>query len=80
MRVSKKEIRDQDVVRGLLAGCHVGRLGTIGKDGYPMTFRSVNPHILIRPFHSRYRNHPSSGFLKWGRMTEASMASCNLAS
>jgi nitroimidazol reductase NimA-like FMN-containing flavoprotein (pyridoxamine 5'-phosphate oxidase superfamily) len=36
MRVSKKEIKDPDVITGLLTQCHVGRLGTIGKDGSPM--------------------------------------------
>ena len=36
MRVTKKEIKDRDVVTGLLSQCHVGRLGTVGKDGYPM--------------------------------------------
>jgi nitroimidazol reductase NimA-like FMN-containing flavoprotein (pyridoxamine 5'-phosphate oxidase superfamily) len=36
MRVSKKEIKDPDVITGLLSQCHVGRLGTIGRDGYPM--------------------------------------------
>jgi len=36
MRVSKKEIKDLDVITGLLRQCHVGRLGTIGKEGFPM--------------------------------------------
>jgi uncharacterized protein len=36
MRQSKKEIKDQEVVIGLLKTCHVGRLGTVGRDGYPM--------------------------------------------
>lgn len=36
MRKSKKEIKDRDVIIDLLNTCHVGRLGTIGKDGYPM--------------------------------------------
>jgi nitroimidazol reductase NimA-like FMN-containing flavoprotein (pyridoxamine 5'-phosphate oxidase superfamily) len=36
MRKSKKEIKDKAVIIGLLNTCHVGRLGTIGKDGYPM--------------------------------------------
>jgi uncharacterized protein len=35
MRVSKKEIRDQEVIIDLLTRCPVGRLGTIGRDGYP---------------------------------------------
>jgi nitroimidazol reductase NimA-like FMN-containing flavoprotein (pyridoxamine 5'-phosphate oxidase superfamily) len=36
MRQAKKEIQDREVMLRLLATCHVGRLGTIGKDGYPM--------------------------------------------
>ncbi len=36
MRKSKKEIRDKNIVIDLLNTCHVGRLGTIGKSGYPM--------------------------------------------
>lgn len=36
MRQSKKEIKDKAVIIDLLSTCHVGRLGTIGKDGYPM--------------------------------------------
>lgn len=35
MRQSRKEIRDRDIVVGLLNTCHVGRLGTTGCDGYP---------------------------------------------
>lgn len=36
MRQKKKEISDRQIIVGLLNACHVGRLGTIGKDGYPM--------------------------------------------
>jgi nitroimidazol reductase NimA-like FMN-containing flavoprotein (pyridoxamine 5'-phosphate oxidase superfamily) len=36
MRKANKEIRDEDVIIDLLNTCHVGRLGTIGGDGYPM--------------------------------------------
>ncbi|NJD57496.1 MAG: pyridoxamine 5'-phosphate oxidase family protein [Nitrospirae bacterium] len=36
MRKSNKEIKDPSVIFDLLNTCHVGRLGTIGKDGYPM--------------------------------------------
>ena len=36
MRKYHKEIRDAGVVTELLKTCHVGRLGTIGRDGYPM--------------------------------------------
>jgi hypothetical protein len=36
MRQFKKEIKDMDVIINLLQTTHVGRLGTVGKDGYPM--------------------------------------------
>ncbi|MBF0560286.1 MAG: pyridoxamine 5'-phosphate oxidase family protein [Nitrospirae bacterium] len=36
MRQSKKEIKDGEVIMDLLKTCHVGRLGTIGSDGYPV--------------------------------------------
>lgn len=36
MRRGTKEIKDRAVIIELLNTCHVGRLGTIGKDGYPM--------------------------------------------
>ena len=36
MRQAKKEIKDKGLIVDLLNTCHVGRLGTVGKDGYPM--------------------------------------------
>ena len=36
MRIAKKEIHDQNTIEELLAGASVGRLGTTGRDGYPM--------------------------------------------
>jgi nitroimidazol reductase NimA-like FMN-containing flavoprotein (pyridoxamine 5'-phosphate oxidase superfamily) len=36
MRQSKKEIKDKNLIVNLLTTCHVGRLGTITRDGYPM--------------------------------------------
>lgn len=36
MRRSEKEIKDKAVIIDVLHRCHIGRLGTIGKDGYPM--------------------------------------------
>lgn len=36
MRQNKKKIEDETVIVGLLNACHVGRLGTIARDGYPM--------------------------------------------
>jgi len=35
MRQAKKEIGDRAIVISLLKTCPVGRLGTVGKDGYP---------------------------------------------
>jgi hypothetical protein len=35
VRKANKEIKDQLVIERLLKTCHVGRLGTNGKDGYP---------------------------------------------
>ena len=36
MRRWEKEIKDKSVIIELLNTCHVGRLGTNGKDGYPI--------------------------------------------
>jgi uncharacterized protein len=36
MRVAKKEIHEKAEIEELLTKCHVGRLGTVGKDGFPM--------------------------------------------
>ena len=36
MRQAKKEILDRDLIIELLETCHVGRLATVGPDGYPM--------------------------------------------
>ncbi len=36
MRQSKKEIKDEAVIIELFNTSHVGRLGTISKDGYPI--------------------------------------------
>ena len=36
MRRPKKEIKEMDIIVGLLKTCQVGRLGTMGADGYPM--------------------------------------------
>ncbi len=36
MRVASKEIDERKTVEGLLATCAVGRLGTVGAEGYPM--------------------------------------------
>jgi len=36
VRRSKKEIKNKSIILKLLHTCHVGRLGTVGRDGYPM--------------------------------------------
>jgi uncharacterized protein len=36
MRVTKKEIHDRNQIRDILNCCPVGRLATLGKDGYPL--------------------------------------------
>ena len=36
MRRTTKEIKNEGIIIALLNTCHVGRLGTIGKNGYPM--------------------------------------------
>ncbi len=36
MRQAKKEIHNEEVIIGVLNTCHVGRLGTISGNGYPM--------------------------------------------
>ena len=46
MRQSKKEIENQDVIHGLLNTSHVGRLGTVTRDGRPM----------IKPLNFAYRD------------------------
>lgn len=46
MRQAKKEILDQHRIIALLDALHVGRLGTVGKDGYPM----------VKPLNFAYRD------------------------
>ncbi|MDA8432315.1 MAG: pyridoxamine 5'-phosphate oxidase family protein [Nitrospiraceae bacterium] len=41
MRRHKKQIRDEGVIIDLLSRCHVGRLGTNGRTGYP-TIKPLN--------------------------------------
>src|SRR3990167_824045 len=36
MRRSEKEMKDKSIIIDVLDRCHIGRLGTIGKNGYPM--------------------------------------------
>jgi uncharacterized protein len=46
MRVARKEIKDVAIISGLLESAHVGRLGTVGKDGYP----------VVKPLNFVYRD------------------------
>ena len=59
MRRWKKEIKDKSVIIELLNTCHVGRLGTTGKDGYPM----VKPLNFIY-CNNNGENPPSPPFSK----------------
>jgi len=36
MRKANKEIKDSSIIEHLLRTCHVGRLGTNGRDGFPV--------------------------------------------
>lgn len=46
MRRSEKEMKDRRAVEDLLHSCAVGRLGTVGPDGYPM----------VKPLNFAYRD------------------------
>ncbi len=56
MRRYKKEIKDKAVIVDVLNRCHVGCMGTTGKDGYPM----------VKPLNFAY-NPPSPPFTKGGQ-------------
>jgi uncharacterized protein len=49
MRKANKEIKDRSVIVSLLRSCHIGRLATNGRDGWPMVkpvnFAYENEHI-----------------------------------
>jgi len=47
MRRARKEMRDEASIFDLLTRCHVGRLGTTGRDGHPM----IKPLNFV--FHER---------------------------
>ncbi|MDA8126716.1 MAG: pyridoxamine 5'-phosphate oxidase family protein [Deltaproteobacteria bacterium] len=69
MRVAKKEILDRKVIDTLLAAAPVGRLGTIGRDGYPM----VKPlNFVYREkriyFHSALSGEKIESILQDGRV------------
>lgn len=69
MRVVKKEIREQAALAGLLASAPVGRLGTAGRDGYPM-IKPVNfVHYRERIyFHSAPEGEKIEQILRDGRV------------
>ncbi|MFZ3064880.1 MAG: pyridoxamine 5'-phosphate oxidase family protein [Nitrospirota bacterium] len=56
MHRSKKEIMDKAIIIDVLNRCHVGCIGTIGKDGYPM----------VKPLNFAY-NPPLPPFSKGGQ-------------
>lgn len=56
MRRKEKEIQDKAIIVDVLTRCHIGRLGTIGRDGYPM----VKP--LNFAYHDDTLNFLSSPF------------------
>ncbi|MGD0232676.1 MAG: pyridoxamine 5'-phosphate oxidase family protein [Syntrophorhabdales bacterium] len=69
MRVAKKEIRDRGVLEGLLRNCPVGRLGTVGSDGYPvikpLNFVFLDGHIY---FHSAREGEKIDDMARDGRV------------
>jgi uncharacterized protein len=69
MRVAKKEIHDQTIIEELLAGAPVGRLGTIGRDGYPMIkpLNFVHHHGRIY-FHSAPEGEKVDAIRRDGRV------------
>ncbi|MCK9197319.1 MAG: pyridoxamine 5'-phosphate oxidase family protein [Syntrophales bacterium] len=69
MRKAKKEIKDKAHVDEILANAHVGRLGTMGKDGYPMikplNFFHTGEHIY---FHSATEGEKIEDILRDNRI------------
>jgi hypothetical protein len=57
MRRFKKEIKDKAVIIDILNRCHVGCIGTIGKDGYPM----------VKPLNFAYYDGSNPLFSKGGQ-------------
>jgi nitroimidazol reductase NimA-like FMN-containing flavoprotein (pyridoxamine 5'-phosphate oxidase superfamily) len=51
MRKAKKEIADRSIIEELLRTCPIGRLGTVGPDGWPMVkplnFAFLNGHVYF---------------------------------
>jgi nitroimidazol reductase NimA-like FMN-containing flavoprotein (pyridoxamine 5'-phosphate oxidase superfamily) len=69
MRKTKKEIKDEAQIDEILASVHVGRLGTIGKDGYPiikpLNFVHTSKHIY---FHSALEGEKIEDILRDNRV------------
>lgn len=69
MRRAKKEIKDETQIDEILANAHVGRLGTTGKDGYPMikplNFFHTGEHIY---FHSATEGEKIEDILRDNRV------------
>ena len=69
MRVKKKEIHDKDSIKDILNSCQVGRLATVGKDGYPV-IKPVN-YVYFREhiyFHSAKEGEKIDDILRDGRV------------
>jgi nitroimidazol reductase NimA-like FMN-containing flavoprotein (pyridoxamine 5'-phosphate oxidase superfamily) len=69
MRKAKKEIKDEAQIDEILANAHVGRLGTMGKDGYPiikpLNFVHTGEHIY---FHSAIEGEKIEDILRDNRV------------
>jgi len=69
MRRAKKEIKDETQIDEILANAHVGRLGTMGKDGYPiikpLNFVHIGEHIY---FHSAIEGEKIEDILRDNRV------------
>ncbi len=69
MRKAKKEIKDRAQIDEILANAHVGRLGTMGKDGYPiikpLNFVRTGGHIY---FHSATEGEKIEDILRDNRV------------
>jgi nitroimidazol reductase NimA-like FMN-containing flavoprotein (pyridoxamine 5'-phosphate oxidase superfamily) len=69
MRKAKKEIKNKAQIDEILANAHVGRLGTIGKDGYPvikpLNFVHTDEYIY---FHSAIEGEKIEDILRDNRV------------
>lgn len=69
MRRAKKEIKDEAQFYEILANVHVGRLGTMGRDGYPiikpLNFVHTGKHIY---FHSAIEGEKIEDILRDNRV------------